>query len=167
MLRKRLVSGALVLTLCFGCAQAADLRYTWYDQPNIIPLTSFSEDAMAHISFFEIDSDNPSLVNGDRGNYVNQWGEYLLPIETYDFCNDFSEGLAYVEKDGKAGYIDTSGAWVIQLPIGVIGSEFHEGVAHVIHDYPGISEEVRIPNQFIDQTGQTALLCPSVNIRGD
>ena len=167
MLRKQLLSGALVLALCFGCAQAADLRYTWYDQPNMIPPSSFDENAMSHIIFFEIDSDDPSLVNYDRGNYVNQWGEYLLPIETYDFCNDFSEGLAYVEKDGKAGYIDTSGAWVIQLPIGVIGHEFHEGVAHVIHDYPGISEEVRIPNQFIDQTGQTALLCPSVNIRGD
>lgn len=35
----------------------------------------------------------------------------------YDFAYDFSEGLAYVEKGGKRGFIDRTGDWVTELAV--------------------------------------------------
>jgi Copper amine oxidase N-terminal domain. len=42
-------------------------------------------------------------------------GNYALPLDDYDMCYSFSEGLALVIKDEKAGYINTKGEVVIDL----------------------------------------------------
>jgi hypothetical protein len=50
--------------------------------------------------------------------------------EEYDEVGAFSEYLAGVKKDGKAGYIDTTGKWIIPNKFDV-GSPFYNGVAIV------------------------------------
>lgn len=69
----------------------------------------------------------------DMGDYakgfVSKTGEKVVPF-IYDDANSFSEGLAYVIKDGKAGYIDREGKTVIPF-IYDSGGSFSEGLAVV------------------------------------
>jgi WG containing repeat len=46
--------------------------------------------------------------------YINNNGDYIVPPKLYSAC-DFSEGLAFVLKDGKLGFIDTSGKMVVEI----------------------------------------------------
>lgn len=51
--------------------------------------------------------------NGLYG-YMNTDGNLEINYQ-YDFADDFSEGLAVVEKDGKYGFIDKEGNVVIDF----------------------------------------------------
>ncbi len=50
----------------------------------------------------------------EKHGFVNRFGKEVIPL-VYDYANDFSEGLAYVKKNGKYGFINKSGDVVIPL----------------------------------------------------
>ncbi len=56
----------------------------------------------------------------------------ITPFE-YEGGDDFSEGLAFVMKDGKWGYIDKTGKVVIPFEYDS-ARDFKEGLAHVWKD---------------------------------
>lgn len=68
------------------------------------------------------------------------------PYGYYDNVRDFHEGLAYVEKDWKRGFIDKTGALV--FAVNGEAKDFHCGLAKVIN---GSSEG------FIDKTGKIVI----------
>ena len=63
-------------------------------------------------------------------------------VEDFDYVGPFSEGLAYVYKDGKAGFVDQTGQVVIPLTWDAV-RDFHDGGAVAIQDgyYPPPYEE--------------------------
>ena len=62
--------------------------------------------------------------------FINREGEF--PYDNYDHVMPFSEGLAAVQVDGKWGFIDTTGKYVIQPQFpGTLVGYFHDGLANV------------------------------------
>lgn len=109
------------------------------EEKNVIPC----EYARAHsfkegIAAVAIHNESGKLKWG----YINTKGEVIIPFE-YDGGNDanefgkmedvgdFSEGLAYVCRNGKWGYIDKQGTVVIPIKYDIV-SNFSEGYAQVI-----------------------------------
>ncbi len=82
--------------------------------------------------------------------------------ESYDRVRPFSEGLAYVEKDGRCGYIDRQGNIVIPLiyeaqPGGVFTVvSFHEALVAVKKDNMW---------GYIDRSGNEVIPCQYYNVR--
>ena len=70
-------------------------------------------------------------------------GKELAPLK-YDRMDDFSEGLALVEFNGKYGFIDTTGKEVIPLKYDW-GDDFVEGSALVAINHKFF---------YIDKTGK-------------
>ena len=67
----------------------------------------------------------------DKWGFSNQAGALVIPRE-YDGAGDFSEGLATVRKNGKAGYIDKTGRVVTPLEYeSYVTGDFSEGLAAV------------------------------------
>jgi hypothetical protein len=66
---------------------------------------------------------------GNKFYFIDKTGK-KINNEEYDEVGAFSEYLAGVKKDGKAGYIDTTGKWIIPNKFDV-GSPFYNGVAIV------------------------------------
>ncbi len=62
--------------------------------------------------------------------FIDKTGEVVVPLE-YDDAQNFSEGLAVVEKDGKWGYIDKTGKVVVPLGEYDYAYPFSEGLAEV------------------------------------
>lgn len=67
--------------------------------------------------------------------YIDSTGKLMLPME-YESATPFSENLAYVEKGGAGGYIDKTGATVIDFRLkaedteySYIDRSFHDGLA--------------------------------------
>ena len=58
---------------------------------------------------------------------------FITKSFNYNIVGDFSEGLAYIKKDKKYGYIDKSGKEVIPAVYNYV-SDFSEGVAAVEKD---------------------------------
>lgn len=88
----------------------------------------------------------PFRINNKYG-IVSISGREL--ITAYDAINVFSEGLAWVEKDGKRGYIDKEGCEIIPLLFDEC-SDFSEGLAVVKEN--GLYG-------FIDKTGKLVIPC--------
>ncbi|MCP3098044.1 WG repeat-containing protein [Myxococcus sp. K15C18031901] len=85
---------------------------------------------------------------GEHWRLIDPTGACLAtyPFET---MRPFSEGLALVARDGKFGFVDESGAWVLEPTLpqwdrGLSECCFHEGLAQV-------NEQGR--HGFIDKTG--------------
>ena len=83
------------------------------------------------------------------------WGkDYSLEglakaVVSYDYINHFYEGLAYVEKDGKYGFIDKTGKEIIPCIYDYV-SYFNEGLSKVKKDGK---------YGFIDKTGKNVTPC--------
>ena len=83
------------------------------------------------------------------------WGkDYSLEglakaVVSYDYINHFYEGLAYVEKDGKYGFIDKTGKEIIPCIYDYV-SYFNEGLSKVKKDGK---------YGFIDKTGKVVIPC--------
>lgn len=82
-----------------------------------LPVEDFSEG----FGIMYIEKEDESIVKV----YVNTKGEILGGYE-FEEAFDFSEGLAYAERDGIFGYIDKTGEYVIT---GVGSSSFRGGLA--------------------------------------
>ena len=75
------------------------------------------------------------LVGDDyKFGYLDKFGKIAIPI-IYENAYDFSEGLAFVEKDGKWGFIDKNGRTIIPFIYDTSsGASFHNGIAAVKKD---------------------------------
>jgi hypothetical protein len=72
------------------------------------------------------------MENGNCG-YIGKDGKSAFQIDRpVSYCRDFSEGLASVYFDGKYGFIDHKGTWVIS-PKFDVAEKFSEGLALVSH----------------------------------
>ncbi len=86
---------------------------------------------------FDVYGYGNGMIRFSEGRYYNRRfgfmdlsGEVVVPAQ-YEWAEDFSEGLAAVEKDGKWGFIDTTGAFVIAPQYdydGVMIPSFSEGL---------------------------------------
>lgn len=88
----------------------------------------------------------PYSADGQSYGYVDQTGEWAIQPE-FEFANDFSEGLAVVEQDGKFGYINPSGQIVVE-PAYDFAESFANGLALVA---------VEGKFGYIDEAGQTVI----------
>lgn len=157
-MKKKLFSLALALALCLGLtvpAFAADLKIV---EVPALTVEEYEGKVEYGIGYF-----NEGLAqlwvygkDGTKTGYIDKTGKVVIPAE-YGTTDEFSEGLAAVEKDGKFGFIDKTGKAVIPFqyswaeysssmfrPLG----SFHEGLATVLKD-----------GQFgyIDKTGKEVI----------
>lgn len=80
--------------------------------------------------------------------YINKVGDNIIPMQKYTWGTAFGDGLALVvNEEGKKGYIDTSGKYLIP-PQFDGGSGFSEGLA-------GVSNNGRYG--YIDKSGKYAI----------
>jgi hypothetical protein len=63
-----------------------------------------------------------TIVTDAQENFQNKEGKWgvrlngkIIVPPTYDFINDYSDGLAQVQKKGKWGFMDKTGKIVIPL----------------------------------------------------
>jgi hypothetical protein len=82
--------------------------------------------------------------------FIDKSGSVRIRLQPSQYASSFSEGLAAVSRDGRWGYIDASGAWVIPPRFAEV-EEFSEGLAVV-----GTGEYSSKTTQFgfIDRTGK-------------
>lgn len=81
------------------------------------------------VAAYMINKDRTKCKSYELKSFIDENGKEIVPMGFYDDVQDFSEGLAAVNKDGQYAVIDTTGKIVI--PFGTysgIGS-FYEGVA--------------------------------------
>lgn len=71
-------------------------------------------------------------VSGKWG-YVDEDLEFVI-APVYEEAGPFSDGRAFVTRDGKAGYIDTTGRMVIREEVPARKAGFSEGMALVLRD---------------------------------
>jgi hypothetical protein len=107
--------------------------------------------------FTEIDVGYPSYFLDKTGAPV---------LGPFDFALPFSEGLAYVEWGDRCGFIDKTGARVIELPEGFgrcqhSSCSFSEGLAAVASSEGGVERHV-----FVDTSG-TVVIEPQYDYAGD
>lgn len=85
---------------------------------------------------------------GEKSGFVDLSGNLVIPL-IYDDVHLFSDGLAKVEKDGKAFFINYQGDIVIQIPNNIeVMSEFKEG-------FVVVKQNSKIG--FMDKAGQIAI----------
>ncbi|MBR5610846.1 MAG: WG repeat-containing protein [Bacteroidales bacterium] len=77
-------------------------------------------------------SEGYALTKDLRGKlaFIDNTGAIRLDLSSYDDAGDFSEGKAWVMKNGKYGYINTRGSLVIDT-IFTYASNFKDGQAYV------------------------------------
>ena len=82
--------------------------------------------------------------------FIDKSGHVRIRLQPAQEATSFSEGLAAVSRDGRWGYINTSGTWVIP-PRFVAEEEFSEGLAVVTTgEYASKTAQLG----FIDRTGK-------------
>lgn len=76
--------------------------------------------------------DELARVKDAKGNiaFINPKGEMVINARVYDDVGDFSEGKAWVKKNGKYGYINTEGRLVIDT-LFTYASNFNNNLAYV------------------------------------
>ncbi|XEC93934.1 WG repeat-containing protein [Paenibacillus tarimensis] len=96
---------------------------------------------------------NLALVRGEQNGFINTNGEVVIDFDKLGISEYgiFTGEYAPVSKDGKIGYINTSGQFVIP-PRFVWASNFYEGLAAVNVDgkygYIDMSGQFVIPTQY-------------------
>jgi hypothetical protein len=68
--------------------------------------------ALCLVTIYTCAQENFESKEGKWGVRLN--GKIIVP-PTYDFINDYSDGLAQVQKNGKMGFIDKTGKIVIPI----------------------------------------------------
>lgn len=87
--------------------------------------------------------------------FVSADGKTVIPISEYDRVRNFSEGLAAVKKDGKWGYMDTSGNLKIPCEYDSCDNmDVQNGMVVLCKDgkygYANQKGEIVIPLEYID-----------------
>jgi len=65
-----------------------------------------------------------------KWGFIDKSGKMVIPPR-FDSVDRFHEGLAQVALDGRHGYIDTTGAMVLEIPNGRTSGPFSQGLAAV------------------------------------
>jgi len=73
---------------------------------------------------------------GDHYGFINETGKLIFKAE-WDTAQDFSEGFALVEKDGKFGFTNNNGWLVIEAQYGKGTQAFSEDMAAVVVPFNG------------------------------
>ncbi len=125
-----------------------DTRHAYIDETgNVVAKTGYmfaDEDTNFHEGLA------PSCTDDDMCGYIDRDGNVVIPRQfkaadvPSNALHRFSEGLAAVEVDGKLGYIDKAGKWIIE-PQFHSAEPFFEGLAAV---------EVDGKYGFIDRRGK-------------
>lgn len=73
-----------------------------------------------------------ALVRGEKSGFINTKGELVISFQAsgYSEYGEFTGELAPVVKDGRIGYMNTSGKMIIP-PLYEMGQQFYEGLASV------------------------------------
>jgi hypothetical protein len=87
----------------------------------------------------------------NKYGFIDRSGEYVIPPQ-FDRVSNFREGLAYVEKDGKASYIDLKGEVVIPLSSPVTDAD-HIGFEPRFFNGLAVARGPSGALGFIDKTG--------------
>jgi hypothetical protein len=112
-------------------------------------LTVFSEGLIAaNYNGTVIDKDYGVIQNG--WGYLDNKGKTAIPFQ-FQNITYFSDGLSAAEKDGKWGYIDKKGNWVIMPAFDKTPAEFINGLARVV-----VGDEYTAAGKYgyIDKTGK-------------
>jgi hypothetical protein len=89
------------------------------------------------------------IVVEKKWGFINDRGEVVIEPQ-FDWAREFSDGMCQVNKRGKWGYIDESGAWMFDAPLTHDDRPFRCGVA-VIYTATG--------KGIVDRRGQV-IECP-------
>jgi hypothetical protein len=117
-------------------------------------------------AYMDVGDEGPILVfrYGDEASFsetavCDRSGKLLFT--TTGSLSRFSEGLAALYQEGRTGYVDLAGNWVIQLDHEVL-NDFTDGVALVAKTHDG-------PRYYIDKTGadMTASLSGGISLYKD
>lgn len=94
-----------------------------------------------------------AMVAGDNGKwfFINKNGEAVTQAVYDNWFPNWSEGLKAVKRNGKYGFIDTSGKEIIPCNLSGSVGEFHEGLAKIVN--PDWSAG------YIDMTGRIVIPC--------
>jgi hypothetical protein len=152
---KKILSVVLAIGLCLGLAVTAAAA----DEPvmTFVDAGGVTHEA-ASVNSFIVSGSSASknlkyitegmsqLITADGTVIVDKNGKVVVPAGTYNLIGPFSNGLAYVYKDGKSGYIDKTGALAIPLEFDSANT-FGNGLAAVVKDDKYF---------YIDTTGKTA-----------
>ena len=152
-MKKKLLSLALALALCMGLsvpAFAAELKIVQVPVPTVEEYegkvsygTWVFREGLAKLFLYEGSSGSPTSIG-----YVDWTGKVVISPR-YDSGLDFSEGFAYVTKNGKGSFIDTTGKEITSFQYdGTQG--FSEGFAAVKKGSKW---------GFIDTTGKEVVSC--------
>lgn len=151
-MKKKLLSLALALALCLGLtvpAFAADLKIVEVPVPAVEEYegknygTMEFHEGLSKLFLYEGSSGAPTGVG-----FIDKAGKVVIPAE-YDGAEDFSEGFAAVQKNGKWGFIDKTGKEITPLQYSDTGN-FCEGMAAVVK-----SGKIG----YIDTTGKEVIPC--------
>jgi len=74
-----------------------------------------------------------AVLSGNRWGVLDSLGNLIVPFQFEEISSQYSEGLAAAKRDGKWGFIDLCGDWVIQ-PIYDTANNFTHGLAIVYQD---------------------------------
>lgn len=122
-MKKRVLSLALALALCLALVPLTALAAA----PTIASASSTHSAALISTSYYipPYISDN-GLISISEG-FINNEAKLVIP-KNYDSAQNFSDGLAAVQKNGKWGYINTAGTLVIPYQFDS-AARFYGGVA--------------------------------------
>ena len=103
------------------------------------------QSAIEKLGKIQINGSELTILNKNENNY-----NYNYSTTDYDFVDSFSEGLAYIRKNGKYGYVNTDGELVIPIKY-TQALMFLNGVALVIENINGKNH-----SYYIDKNGNKA-----------
>ncbi len=125
--------------------------------------TAINEEQLAQYAYIEDFHDNRALVNKYSADeeeglfgYLDPSGTEIIPAQ-FTQAESFSEGLALVEKDGKKGFIDTQGRWIIDVSQYHFIYPFSEGLAGVCKLGESYSDRWHDRCGFINQKGELVI----------
>ena len=163
-MKKKLFSLALALALCLGLtvpAFAAELKIIE------VPVPTVEEYEGKNYSTMEFHEGLSKLYvsegSSTTAGFIDKTGKVVIPAK-YSNAGDFSEGFAFVAKNGKLGFIDKTGKEVIPCEYDEVGSFDENGLAWV-GKYTGGSVTVGIKEVktvkwgLIDRTGKEVVAC--------
>ena len=146
-MKKKLFSLALALALCLGLtvpAFAAELKIIE------VPVPTVEEYEGKNYSTMEFHEGLSKLYvsegSSTTAGFIDKTGKVVIPAK-YSNAGDFSEGFAFVAKNGKLGFIDKTGKEITPFQYdSTLG--FHGGFAAVVKNGKA---------GFIDKTGKEVI----------
>lgn len=94
-----------------------------------------------------------SVTVGNRHGFIDETGEYILPLQSYEFLGSLHNGLASVRINDKYGFINIKGQEIIKPQFDEVG-EFSEEFCVVRNDN---SKNEIGKYGYIDTTGKVVI----------